>query len=57
MAIEVRSLIITSTVGPAATPADRSESPAWASHARLKAELMEECRIWLQELLRRQQER
>ena len=57
MAIEVRSLVITSTVGRGPAGGERPEPLGQEQLARFKAEILAECRIWLQDQLRLQKER
>jgi uncharacterized circularly permuted ATP-grasp superfamily protein len=58
MSIEVRQLVIKSTVGEEAEPS-RGAAPALSREqlARVKAELLAEAKAWISEELRRLRER
>ena len=56
MAIEIRELLIRSTVGEA-TPALTAQTGPELSPERLRNEILAECKIWLEEQLQALRER
>jgi len=54
MPVEIRQLLISSSVG---SPTPEAGEPSPERLVQLKAEVLEECRTWLQEQLRLKEER